>query len=52
MRKRTLLEDHVLIFQMIYWKNCVNWDSGPVSKKCRLQTGYKMQTRYKMPTTA
>ena len=29
---------------------CVNWDSGPVSRKCRLQTGYKMQTRYKMQT--
>ena len=25
----------------------MNWDSGPVSRKYRLQTGYKMQARYK-----
>ena len=50
MRKRKLLEDHVLTFQMKYWKNCVNWDSGPVSRKCRLQTGYKMQISYKTQT--
>ena len=42
----------ILNFQMKYWKNCVNWDSGPVSRKCRLQTGYQMQTRCKMHATA
>ena len=34
-RKRKLLEDHVLTFLLICWKNCVNWDSfGLRLEKC------------------
>ena len=33
----------------VFWRlQCKYWQRQPVSIKCRLQTGYKMQTKYKI----